>query len=414
MESHHVQVLSLLLILCFTSSQTAPSSLILPISKNFPSLQYTTNLSLGTPPNPITVTIDLAGPFLWLSYDQTLSSSLTLHSAHCHSLLCSLAHFSQTKTLCNKNNSCILYPNNNTQGELTLDVLTLHASNGLKPTSIVNIPNFPFLYSSTKTLPIGLVGLGSSQFGLPKQLAGSFNFAPKFAICLPRESREGYGVMFFGDEPYVFSPGIDVSKLLTYIPLVNIVRPKSRSNVTMFRKSYDYYVIIKSIWVNGKNKLHFNSSLLSIDKQGNGGTRFSTIHPYSIMESSIFNSLAKVFIEEGLASNLTLVPPIEPFGVCFGTREANGGIPIIDLVFQDDYSVFWRIFATNSMVQMDNDIVCLGFIDGGVKATTSIVIGGLQLEDNLLQFDLANSRLGFTSSLLLRQTDCSSFDFSSM
>ncbi|CAN0886869.1 Probable aspartic proteinase GIP2 [Linum grandiflorum] len=52
-----------------------------------------------------------------------------------------------------------------------------------------------------------------------------------------------------------------------------------------------------------------------------------------------------------------------------------------------------------------------GFVDGGANPRTSIVIGGHQLEDNLLQFDVANSRLGFSSSLLSRQTNCANFNF---
>ncbi|GMN75271.1 hypothetical protein TIFTF001_056585 [Ficus carica] len=75
------------------------------------------------------------------------------------------------------------------------------------------------------------------------------------------------------------------------------------------------------------------------------------------------------------------------------------------------------------MVKVSNEVLCLGFVDGGpirfvdwgVKFTrTAIVIGGHQIEDNLLQFDLAASRLGFSSSLLLKQTSCSNFNFTSI
>jgi hypothetical protein len=58
--------------------------------------------------------------------------------------------------------------------------------------------------------------------------------------------------------------------------------------------------------------------------------------------------------------------------------------------------------------------LCLGFVNGGENARTSIVIGGHQLEDNLVQFDLATSRVGFSSTLLGRQTTCSNFNFTSV
>ncbi|KAL3626099.1 GLC7-interacting protein 2 [Castilleja foliolosa] len=57
--------------------------------------------------------------------------------------------------------------------------------------------------------------------------------------------------------------------------------------------------------------------------------------------------------------------------------------------------------------------MCLGFLDGGLSPRTAIVIGGYQLEDNLLQFDLAASRLGFSATLLGRQTTCANFNFTS-
>ena len=53
--------------------------------------------------------------------------------------------------------------------------------------------------------------------------------------------------------------------------------------------------------------------------------------------------------------------------------------------------------------------------DGGMKPKemhsiqleASVVIGGHQLEDNLLVIDMASSKLSFSSSLLLRNATCS-------
>nr|VDD53618.1 unnamed protein product [Brassica oleracea] len=41
------------------------------------------------------------------------------------------------------------------------------------------------------------------------------------------------------------------------------------------------------------------------------------------------------------------------------------------------------------------------------------MIGGLQLEDNLIEIDLAKNTLGFSSTLLERQTNCANFNFTS-
>jgi len=245
----------------------------------------------------------------------------------------------------------------------------------------------------------GVAGLGPGKIGLPAQLAAAFNFSRKFAMCLSPSSN-GDGVIFFGKGPYVLLPGIDISKILTFTPL--ITRPSRLPH------SYGYYIGVTSILVNGK-QLHLNSKI---------STKISTVTPYTIMETSLYGSLSKVFVEEALAANATRMEPVAPFHLCFSTRTSTNDVamraamPIIDLVLQDE-RVFWRIIETNSMVPVGNDTACLGFLDGGRNTGTSIIIGGYQLEDNLLQFDLVSSRLGFTSSLLFRETNCASFNFTS-
>lgn len=57
-------------------------------------------------------------------------------------------------------------------------------------------------------------------------------------------------------------------------------------------------------------------------------------------------------------------------------------VPSIDLVLQND-KVVWKIFGMNSMVRIIDTVLCLGFVDGGVEPTTTIVIGAHQMEDNL-------------------------------
>ncbi|KAJ6747287.1 ASPARTYL PROTEASE FAMILY PROTEIN putative-RELATED [Salix koriyanagi] len=135
------------------------------------------------------------------------------------------------------------------------------------------------------------------------------------------------------------------------------------------------------------------------------------------METTIYNAVTDTFIRELAKANVPRVAAVAPFGACFnskniGSTRVGPAVPQIDLVLQSK-NVYWRIFGANSMVQVKDDVLCLGFVDGGVNPRTSIVIGGHQLEDNLLQFDLAASRLGFSSSLLFTQTTCANFNFTS-
>ncbi|KAK7846571.1 basic 7s globulin [Quercus suber] len=399
---------------------------VLPISKDASSLQYIAQLNQRTPLVPIKLTLDLGGQFLWVDCEQHYVSS-TYKPIRCHSAQCSLANgngcgecYSSPKPGCN-NNTCSQFPDNSvthtaTSGELAQDVVSIQSTNGLNPGRVVSVSNFIFTCGSTFLLKglasgvKGMAGFGRTRISVPSQFSTAFSFHRKFAICLS-SSTSSNGVMFFGDGPYVLLPNNDVSKSLIYTPLIK--NPVSTASAyTQGDPSAEYFIGVKSIKINGK-VVPLNQTLLSIDHKGFGGTKISTVNPYTIMETSIYNAVIKAFIKE--LANVPRVASVAPFGACFSSKNIGGtrvgpAVPQIDFVLQSE-SVFWRVFGSNSMVQVSNDVLCLGFVDGGSKPRTSIVIGGYQIEDNLLQFDLATSRLGFSSSLLFQQTTCANFNF---
>ncbi|KAI8566210.1 hypothetical protein RHMOL_Rhmol02G0022300 [Rhododendron molle] len=177
--------------------------------------------------------------------------------------------------------------------------------------------------------------------------------------------------------------------------------------------SSDYFIGVTSIKINQIAVPDIDTSLLAIDHEGNGGTKISTVTPYTVLQTFIYNAVTKFFKNQ--LSGIPTVRAVAPFGLCFNSTDINGtrggaGVPEIDLVLQNE-TVYWSIFGANSMVQVSDEVLCLAFVDGGVNPRTSIVIGGYQLEDNLLQFDLGASRLGFSSSLLFRETTCANFNF---
>uniref|UniRef100_A0A803PXH5 Xylanase inhibitor C-terminal domain-containing protein n=1 Tax=Cannabis sativa TaxID=3483 RepID=A0A803PXH5_CANSA len=180
----------------------------------------------------------------------------------------------------------------------------------------------------------------------------------------------------------------------------------------------------RSIKINNK-ALKLNTTLFSISaKDGTGGTKISTSQPYTSLETSIYKVVVGEF-SKALAE-VPRVKAVAPFSLCFnstsiGITRTGPAVPQIDLVLQNNN--VWTIFGANSMVKVRNGVLCLGFVDGGKLyfqdfdipySPTAITIGGHQIEDNLLEFDLVASRLGFTSSLLFSQTSCSfKFNFTS-
>ncbi|KAJ0592285.1 putative aspartic peptidase A1 family, aspartic peptidase domain superfamily, xylanase inhibitor [Helianthus annuus] len=94
---------------------------------------------------------------------------------------------------------------------------------------------------------------------------------------------------------------------------------------------------------------------------------------------------------------------VAPFGVCFPSQAT---VPEIQMVMQSQL-VKWRIQGRNSMVEVSDSVMCLGFVDGGMGMTGSVILGGYQLEDHILEFDLGTGMMGFSSSLLNEGDSCS-------
>ncbi|KAK0608560.1 hypothetical protein LWI29_032540 [Acer saccharum] len=429
-----IRSLLLIFVTIIISSATAhtsfrPKALVLPVSKDSSTLQYTTQFKQRTPLVPVKLTLDLGGQFLWVDCDKGYISS-TYRPVPCRSAVCNQARskacitecFSPPRPGCN-NNTCAHSPDNtvtNTgmDGGIGTDIVSLQSTDGKSSGRVVTVKKLPFTCGSTSLLEglangvTGMAGLGRSKISLPAQFSAAFSFPRKFAICLSSSSSEN-GVIFFGDGPYNFLPGTDVSKSLIYTPL--ILNPVSTASSSFHGDpSTDYFIGVKSIKVNDI-AVKVNTSLLSINEEGFGGTKISTVNPYTVLETSIYNAFTRAFIKA--TANITRVSPVSPFTVCYNSKSigftrVGPAVPEIDLVLQNS-SVVWRIFGKNSMVPVKSDVLCLGFVDGGVNPRTSIVIGGHQLEENLVQIDLAASKVGFSSILYFRQTSCSNFNFTS-
>ncbi|KAL5782522.1 hypothetical protein ACOSP7_007551 [Xanthoceras sorbifolium] len=219
------------------------------------------------------------------------------------------------------------------------------------------------------------------------------------------------GLAKVGGGPYFMHSYGEVSKLLIRIPLV--INPVAHSRPPLNAKDFssqEYFIDVKGIKIDGK-PVSFNTSLLSINKDGVGGTMIRTVATYTVLHSAIYKALVTDFVKEAAARRMKRVGSMAPFGACFSSKNiartmTGPAVPNIDLVVKGNNTA-WSIYGANSMVKIKKNVLCLGFVDGGSTAKTSIVLGGHQLENNLLEFDLASSMLGFSSSLLFHNTSCS-------
>ncbi|GJN14255.1 hypothetical protein PR202_gb01053 [Eleusine coracana subsp. coracana] len=403
---------------------------LLAVSKDEATQQYVSFLWQRTPLVPVKVVLDLAGASLWVDCDSGYTSS-TYRGVPCGSKPCRLARTAACATTCSAppspsclNDTCGGFPSNtvtrvSTSGNILTDALALPTTFRPAPGPLALAPAFLFTCGSTSltdglaTGAAGMASLSRARFALPTQLATAFRFSRnKFALCLP-PGNNAAGVVLFGDAPYVFQPGVDVSASLTYTPL--LVNPVSTAGVSKKGdKSDEYFVGVTAIKVNGR-AVPLNATLLTIDrKTGVGGAKLSTVAPYTVLETSIHAAVTAAFAAETASSaKVPRAPAVAPFALCYdgskvGSTRVGPAVPTIELVMGSD-AASWVVFGANSMVSTAGGALCLGVVDGGKAPRTSVVIGGHMMEDNLLEFDLDKSRLGFSSSLLFRQTNCNNY-----
>jgi len=267
----------------------------------------------------------------------------------------------------------------------------------------------------------GILTLANVNIAFHSVVSKTFKVPHKFALCLPTTDTILYkgfeGALYVGGGPYYMSKGShrDFSKSLITTPLV--VNPKSTAPISSEGdKSVEYFINVKAIEVGGA-PLKIDSSLLTINNDGVGGTKFSILDPYTVLHRNIYKALVDVFTAKAKAMNIPRVAPVAPFGACYDSRymantTSGPRVPNIDFVL-DGQNARWRMYGANLMVKFFDikyrNVLCLGFVDGGLKTTTSIVIGGKQMEDNIVEIDLESSLVGVTSAPVRSGLSCSQF-----
>ncbi|KAL8253786.1 hypothetical protein R6Q59_032007 [Mikania micrantha] len=294
-------------------------------------------------------------------------------------------------------NSCKL-------SQLTTDLLSLDVTDGRNPYSgAYPLFGVPFVVSCApssllRSFPKDVYGVAAfswSGLALPRQLSFPA-VADKFALCLPN-SPSAQGVAFLGDGPFYLtpSPNLDLRTILSYTPLIR----KSS-------KSLGYYIKINRISIKGKQTIDLP---LPIESKF---VKLSSVVPYTTLRSDVYKALVTGFSKA--TKTIPRVNAVKPFGLCLkasAIRSVRAGFRVPNIDIETQGGKVWTISGDNSMKLTGNGAACFAFVDGGSEMKDAIVIGTFQMENNFLFFDLQNKKLGFSSSLLIRGTPCSSFNF---
>lgn len=395
------------------------NALVAPVRKDSCTTLYT--IGLNSTKNYL---IDLTGPFVWGPCPESYSL------VHCTAPICTETHVYD----CPVENayrppgfcrcmSSMRHPITGKcfSGNETLIGFYLASTDGRNPTSLVSADyvNICAPKSALAGLPHGAVGIAGfgrtdlvslpariawdMKWGTMKQ-AGNPSFYNQFVLCLP-STTNAPGVAFFGAKPYHLLPPYlpDISNFLSYTTLL---KSPNYNDVA-------YYLDVKGLAVNGMS-VSFPTYELLFDSSGHGGVKLSTTIPYTTIRSNIY----KPFIEayKKATSGIRRMPSVKPFELCFDTRALGStrvgyAVPPIDIMLNEGKN--WTIFGANSLKDVKTNTACLAFVDGGETEIPAVTLGGFQMEDSFLHFDVVNSTLGFIPTLRGLQTTCSNFNFTS-
>ncbi|CAN1193190.1 Probable aspartic proteinase GIP2 [Linum perenne] len=384
------------------SSQISSSNLLLllPIAKDPSTHHFTTFIHRPQSHllQPIKLVVDLGGPSLWL-HCSSLSPPLPRRSIQCIK-----ANSHGAGHLSTSSSGCYLENRNavlglKSRGELVQAPVSVQTRDG----STETVDRFLFSCGSTLLLnglpsgAVGMIGLGGrSHISLTAQFAAWFGFTSRrFAACFPSYNGGG-GVLAFGNSPIEAVFGPEISRYLLYTPLVDVVSSSAGN---------EYFINLKSIRIDGER--------VSVNRDRIGLAKLSTTNPYTLMESSLYRVFKEAYLKATAMIKMRRVKPVSPFDLCFSRSMNDDWVPAIDLALQSEM-VKWRIEGSNSMVSVDGgeeeQVMCLGILEGGSELEAAVVIGVLQMEDRVMEFDLDGSRLGFSSHLsTMEQRTCSDF-----
>ncbi|KAG2300132.1 hypothetical protein Bca52824_036604 [Brassica carinata] len=342
--------------------------------------------------SPVNLLLDLGTNLTWLNC-RKIRLLTSLHAVSCKSSTCK----SIPGNGCDVKNTC-LYTQPRplgtnpavATGRVVQDNATIFTTTVGKPISIAPSRRFTFSCAVEKYLqgmapPIaGVVALSPGEFPFWRQIASAYNVIPKFALCLPSTSR-GLGYFYIGT--HSFGGSNPVPMTLTPLKI----------------DSGKYLISLTSIYVDGV-PLTLDPSLLE------GGAQPSTVVPYTVLQTDIYNALAQSFTLKAKNIGMSETPEHAPFKHCFeeGASGKTMDVSVMEIGLPGNgKEVRWRFQGANMVVRVSETVICLAFVDGGKKPTESMVIGTHQLENYLIEFDLSTTRMAFSDPLVLHNMSCS-------
>ncbi|CAO2042456.1 unnamed protein product [Urochloa humidicola] len=347
-----------------------PSSkpILTPISKD--GSRYTIPIKNGSP-----FVLDLAGPLVWSRCPPPLGTD------PCKSGVCAVS----------------------------AETLSANATDGKNPLYPVSFPANVACAPESMLAggAAGVAGLARTPMSLPSQVASRLKVAKQFALCIPGGGQTGAAIFGGGPFQLLASPPVELAEWVRQNPIQLVDNPRNGG----------YYIRVHGISVN-QEPVALPAGAFDLDaRHGTGGVAFSTVTPYTTLRPDIYGALRDAF--DKFTSGIPRAPPVAPFQMCyqssaFGFTRLGPGVANIDLVL--DGGRIWQLPGGSSLVGVNDQTLCFAFLEMGsetaaVSGSPAVIIGGYQMEDHLLLFDLEKGTVGISGLLWGIRTTCGNFNF---
>ncbi|KAL3838399.1 hypothetical protein ACJIZ3_022990 [Penstemon smallii] len=393
---------------CLSSKKHYPSSLILPLkAKQIPSqtipkspnklsfhhnISLTVSLSVGSPPQQVTMVLDTGSELSWLHCKQTPTTPLSFNSnlsttyrpIPCSSPTCTTKTRDFTvPASCDPNNklchAVLSYADaSSVEGNLASD-------------------NFRFDNSGLPGMVFGCMDAGSSSnpedlktTGLIGMNRGSLSFVsqmgfPKFSYCI--SGSDNSGVLLFGEA------NLPWLKPLNYTPLIRMSTPLP------YFDRVAYTVQLEGIRVSG-TVLPLPKSVFVPDHTGAGQTMVDSGTQFTFLLGPVYTALKTEFLRQTKGILRPLDDPNFVFQGAMDLCYRVGALPVlpsVSLMFRGaEMSVAGEklLYRVPGMTRGSDAVYCFTFGNSDLLGVEAFIIGHHHQQNMWVEFDLVNSRVG--------------------
>ncbi|XP_057978931.1 aspartic proteinase PCS1-like [Malania oleifera] len=361
----------------------------------------TVSLTVGTPPQPVTMVLDTGSELSWLhckKYDRNLtfifnpSRSSSYSTFSCSSPTCTTRTKDfTTPASCGPNKRChatLSYADaSSTEGTLAADTFRIGTS--ALPSTVfgcMDSGTSSNIEEDSKTT--GLMGMNRGSLSFVTQMGFK-----KFSYCI--SGRDSSGVLLFGDASFKWL------RPLNYTPLFQMSTPLPYFNRVA------YTVHLEAIKVSGK-PLRISKSLLEPDHTGAGQTMVDSGTQFTFLLGPVYEALKNEFANHVNRTNRVLKPLGEPnfifqgaMDLCYRARKKIRDLrplPAVTLAFRGaEITVSGKrlLYRVPGQDRGSDSVHCFTFGNSELLGIEAYLIGNHHQQNVWLEYDLANSRVGF-------------------